>query len=288
MCCGKDAVRIELVQGLLKVMIHETAKQSRPRMRRLRLPGTPLPKRSDLKAKTQMITFACSNSNMHSSHLREWIPRVMDLKCQDPRDTIYALLSLIRWKHSDSKPICVDYEKSALVLAMEVAHRLEKDEPRYPTTHIIDVLQKLVQNLRLSSDNGEVRKLLRLEDQHAMATCLSYPHPDLASNADKRVMCALFWGSRLRIEDLQWKLDFFTGDDKCPAIQLAAKKYTSASARKDGNTSPQDTLKLFHHGGHLGAQLCNSARDRDWLICASKNSDVALVVREAPGAGLRR
>ncbi|OAK95224.1 hypothetical protein IQ06DRAFT_65561 [Phaeosphaeriaceae sp. SRC1lsM3a] len=60
-------------------------------------------------------------------HLRQLLKHLLLLECEDPRDRIYGIRSLIAWSR-DKAPI-PDYNKDAFLLATEVVESLHCDKP---------------------------------------------------------------------------------------------------------------------------------------------------------------
>lgn len=71
--------------------------------------------------------FLGAKPNARRLHLQEFLQHLLLLECEDPRDKIYGIRSLIAW--SRNKAPTPDYSKDVFVLAKEVIESLYCDKP---------------------------------------------------------------------------------------------------------------------------------------------------------------
>lgn len=139
MCCGRTRTPLYLLYGMLLAMEYlrclsnETIDKAWPLLR----------------------AGAFSWSSSENESLETLMGDVLALDCTDPRDKVYAVLSMVNWRRRHEEPIYPDYTLDSLSLASKVLVRTLQDggeirlDDAWPQLHMIS------ENLRLCDrDSG--------------------------------------------------------------------------------------------------------------------------------------
>ena len=121
LCCGTDHVPFETLIGLHLLIQDHSVSLSRNRRGRLWLLRRAVLSTPALKTSARVNThvIVSTPSTREYTDFYRAVTYACDLDCQDPRDHVYAVLSMVKWgKHE--KPILPDYSKSRLGLYFEI------------------------------------------------------------------------------------------------------------------------------------------------------------------------
>lgn len=182
---------------------------------------------------------------------------IATLSCEDPRDKVYGILSII--KPMQGYEFQPDYTKDTLDLAVEVMHRAISELATSGDGHrfwgLTEFTRKLGLNLGLNDESTQ--KLNRAMDlrRSAMNSHDTEPNLLLAPRIDANgAECLRLWGFQIRYNKNRWTLlDQGEGsrEHNAPFVLPTMRKYLQGDSLSD-----------------IGADihLPPKTQDRDWLL----------------------
>lgn len=195
------------------------------------------------------------SSDFEPIPLSSALRHVRSLKCADPRDKVYGILSVVDW--SNTTPICPDYTKDRMDIATEVikATRICQDLPQVDwVVRSLDLIDHTSHRL------GEAVQKRRLSPEHLVNTGQEYDRT-----------WDFFQGWHLAYEDGKWVLSHSQSHDKAPISIRPWQEYLSS--RETSTEDNQHTVILPP-----------VTKAGDWLLIQYPFQDLwlALIARQQP------
>lgn len=181
---------------------------------------------------------------------------VASLLCEDPRDRVYGILSMVR--PVEGHHFQPDYTKDRMDLAVEVLHRIRTElmngYNRHPNPGLADYAKSVGLNVKLKERPS--RKLVAAMELRRSSTGLSEIVPELADSRDETILKAalLFFGCRIHFKQGRWDFEY---QDQW--FQRHGVKFGTPRIEK---WVQSDAIP----GSSVGISLPPEAQDGDWLL----------------------
>lgn len=207
-CCQGDIMPAHRLHGLAGAILHwESAHSS----------SASLLREPDRRVLQEALPLLKAGALPPQKKVRlAWLMQyVTHLSCEDPKDKVYGVLSIVDWR--GKTPIRPDYKRDRLDLAVEVLKIIKLDG--YPYRSWIAVGREVIQNLQLNRQPFEARLNQVLHERHLVEPGPGTGPQDLASDSkipfDARYTNhTFFMGFRLGCGNGEslWQLETPTGN----------------------------------------------------------------------------
>lgn len=189
LCCGRTTARLYSLYGMFLAMEY---------LEHLKLTDTE-------RAWPLLRAGAFSRSTKEKEDLGTLLRDVLPLKCSDPRDKVYAVLSLLSWR--DKYPLYPDYTITTLSLACKVLadERWQERHDRLDVTW--EKLPIISDNLRLSNPaSGLARALYTRRFSPQLVNRTNWPYLRLGGEQRRVRHSVRFTGFQLDRKRDTWRL----------------------------------------------------------------------------------
>lgn len=206
------------------------------------------------------LLFAGAFPGPVKTHLETVVESLWHLKCQEPCDKIYGLISVIKWE--DLTPIQTDYSRDRFELALDVAstinHERLKNTARPDSDSEFVVLSCIAQSLGLV-DHPTMRLDQAVESRRSKMTF----SPKASPYPCHWISHSFLGGLQLECEGSQWR--------------FSSRERLSS----DSNYASQPKIHHGIDGKDLQTIKCN--RDEQIILpCGTKSGDFCLFIPEWP------
>ncbi|KAK3715550.1 hypothetical protein LTR37_007038 [Vermiconidia calcicola] len=158
-CCGREENPLRFCYGLMVLLNRERVFGVRPT--RMADWSNSYTSQDGSSAPLQLETQVYATSDVTRYFgLGELLYFTLPLRCADPRDSVYGILSMVNW--AGGEPILPDYDKSVFALALEVTWKIGWGTyPRHQSDpHPLKFTGQFLDNLHLTIHDLEAAHLL--------------------------------------------------------------------------------------------------------------------------------
>lgn len=206
--------------------------------------------------------FAIQDSSEKYSLLALFNRWTYHQKCQDHRDLIYGLLSLVDWDTVSGKALLPDYGKPLLQVVTETFILLMKHDQTKWTRH--NIYSSKIQRLEMALSQGFAGAVFDIATTSRLS--LSEPLPDRQTQFQYTLRGILIpnCGS-LRLICINNKWTFDTPGQQVPGDHVHPT--TSVNNGDAAEATPrQPYYSILNHEGEVGIYFSQHTRPGDWLL----------------------
>ncbi|ROV98086.1 hypothetical protein VMCG_06966 [Cytospora schulzeri] len=154
---------------------------------------------------TDMILLVARQSPIGSKTLVTLSRNAARLLCEDPRDKVYGIVSMVDWASFDVDPIIPDYTKTAFVVAMDFLQKLAEFQMRSTPGFDGNLLHTgmiMVRNLALTAESDGLCGAIKAR-QEPLLLGKEEQLPPIGSNGPSvRVKQEYCWGGQISQQDI--------------------------------------------------------------------------------------
>jgi hypothetical protein len=291
--CGEDSLPDEFFRGLHQCIQQDELLSWVP----LDLHHIPLLRRAESLGRISGFSFSDSPPHLVAIYKRlsslrfdEAMRYSASLQCQDERDRVYALISIVDWGNKSKKRIEPDYEIDVYDLAINLLHWAARDamssgwtnlHPGVPAS-VISLAESVMEGLRINAQTNH--KLAQaIQDRYRPATSSKASTYDVQKVLLDEEYAYVCQGFQLRFDNDKWKMDVpeHAHDPSSKFSCFLKTRLTNKQNQKRRRAI--EALKEPHHlvsgdSGEPQFLLPLSAEPGDWIVSFEEN--YLLILRE--------
>ncbi|KAL0933286.1 heterokaryon incompatibility protein [Colletotrichum truncatum] len=271
LCCGKSFLPINLFHGL-SMGITTWRSPSKPWKERWILKMVGLTERMNaIGGYPKEHPFLIAGSFVKEPFLlKTLIDETTSLSCQDLRDRVYAILSLVDWK--GPTPLQPDYNKDSFDLAAEFLSAAWKQEDFSSFTYIITIVKNLGLHHCPSAKTTEVMQ--RRNTVNALSETESPKEIETALRRGRPIE------ERIYVECAGSRIEY---DEKEDLLFVKARNYNKTCMFEPGDEFYQSSTlaaPLDSSTFHDSIVLPRGAQVGDWIMSGPISDGLTVVVRQ--------